>query len=192
MNKQTNWPPGNVSSPSSVRIAVGPVTLEGQWHTPTGATGIVLFAQGSGSSRHSLRNQAVARVLQKSRTGTLLFDLLTRAEKTVDARTGHLRFDIGLLAQRLAEVTRWVTLQTEGRPDLASGSLAQVQAPTLLIVGQQDEVVLDINEKALERLNCEKDLAVVPRATHLFEEPGALEIVASLAAMWFQWHLKPR
>ena len=211
-----------------VRIAVGSVTLEGEWCVPAGGVGIVLFAHGSGSSRHSPRNQAVARALQESGTGTLLFDLLTRDEEAEDARTGQLRFDIGLLARRLAVATRWVAHQPEGerlgigyfgsstggaaalvaaaelgsvvdavvsrggRPDLADHALSRVDAPTLLIVGERDDVVLQLNEAAYEELRCEKDLAVVPRATHLFEEPGALEVVARLAAAWFRRHLKPR
>lgn len=212
----------------SVRIAADSLTLEGEWCVPAGGVGIVLFAHGSGSSRHSPRNQAVARVLQKSGTGTLLFDLLTREEEAADARTGRLRFDIGLLARRLVAATRWVARQPEGqhlglgyfgsstggaaalaaaaelgsivdavvsrggRPDLAGDSLPRVEAPTLLIVGERDDVVLQLNEEALEQLRCEKKLAVVPRATHLFEEPGALEEVARLAAAWFHRNLKPR
>jgi dienelactone hydrolase len=216
------------ASRHDVHVAVGPVRLEGESVVPSDAAGIALFAHGSGSSRHSPRNQAVARALQKSGTGTLLFDLLTREEEVVDARTGHLRFDIGLLAQRLGAVTRWVTLQPKaedwglgyfgsstggaaalvaaadlgseidavvsrgGRVDLAGDALAQVEAPTLLIVGERDDVVLQLNEKAFEQLHCKKELAVVPRATHLFEEPGALEEVACLAAAWFRRHLKPK
>lgn len=225
---KTNTPANQFTSRPGVRIAVGSVTLEGEWNLPAGAGGIALFAHGSGSSRHSPRNQAVARALQDSGTGTLLFDLLTRDEEAADTRTGHLRFDIGLLAQRLAAVTRWVTLQPEGRnlglgyfgsstggaaalvaatelgsavdavvsrggrADLAGDALAQVKAPTLLIVGERDEVVLELNRAAFQQLHCEKELAVVPRATHLFEEPGALEEVARLAAAWFRRHLKPR
>jgi dienelactone hydrolase len=227
MNTRTNRQASKSVSPS-VRIAAGSATLEGEWCLPAGAAGIVLFAHGSGSSRHSPRNQAVARALQESGTGTLLFDLLTREEEAVDAQTGELRFDIGLLAQRLVAATRWVARQPEGvhlglgyfgsstggaaalvaaaelgsvvdavvsrggRPDLAGDSLPRVESPTLLIVGERDEVVLQLNEEALEQLRCEKELAVVPRATHLFEEPGALEEVARLAAAWFRRHLKPR
>jgi dienelactone hydrolase len=212
----------------SVRIGVGSLTLEGEWCVPEGAEGIVLFAHGSGSSRHSPRNQTVARALQESGTGTLLFDLLTREEEAVDAHTGELRFDIGLLARRLVAATRWVARQPEGqhlglgyfgsstggaaalvaaaelgsvvdavvsrggRPDLAGDALPRVEAPTLLIVGAWDDVVLQLNEAALEQLRCEKELAVVPCATHLFEEPGALEKVARLAAAWFKRYLKPR
>jgi dienelactone hydrolase len=211
-----------------VRIAAGAVTLEGEWCVPEGAVGTVLFAHGSGSSRHSPRNQAVARALQDSGIGTVLFDLLTREEEAADARTGHLRFDIRLLARRLVAATRWVAREPDGqhlglgyfgsstggaaalvaaaelgsvvdavvsrggRPDLAGNALPRVEAPTLLIVGQYDDVVLQLNEAAYEHLRCEKELAVVPRATHLFEEPGALEEVAHLAADWFRRHLKPR
>ncbi len=212
----------------SVSITAGAVTLPGEWSVPAGAAGIVLFAHGSGSSRHSPRNQAVARALQDSGTGTLLFDLLTRDEEEVDAHTGQLRFDIRLLARRLVAATRWVARQPEGehlglgyfgsstggaaalaaaaelgrvvdavvsrggRPDLAGDALPRVDAPTLLIVGEQDEGVLPLNQEAFQQLRCKKRLAVVPRATHLFEEPGALEEVARLAADWFQRHLKPR
>lgn len=220
----------NASKPASVnvRIAVDAVALEGEWCVPATAPGIVLFAHGSGSSRHSPRNQAVAHALRESGAGTLLFDLLTREEEARDARTGDLRFDIGLLAQRLVAVTRWAARQPEGehrglgyfgsstggaaalvaaaelgsiidavvsrggRPDLAGDSLAQVESPTLLIVGQRDDLVLQLNEEAMRKLRCEKKLAVVPDATHLFEEPGALGEVARLASAWFQQHLKPR
>jgi dienelactone hydrolase len=223
VNKQTKEPTSR-----SVRIATDSVTLEGEWCVPPGAVGIVLFAHGSGSSRHSPRNQAVARLLRDSGTGTLLFDLLTREEEAEDASTGHLRFNIRLLAQRLVAATRWVARQPHaehlglgyfgsstggaaalvaaaelgsvidavvsrgGRPDLAGEALTRVEAATLLIVGGRDDLVLQLNEAACEQLRCEKELAVVPRATHLFEEPGALEEVARLAAAWFRQHLKPR
>lgn len=212
----------------SVRITTDSVVLEGEYCVPAGAVGIVFFAHGSGSSRHSPRNQAVARALQESGTGTLLFDLLTRQEEAEDVHTGHLRFNIGLLAQRLIAANRWVARQPRaehlgfgyfgsstggaaalvaaaelgsvidavvsrgGRPDLAGEALPRVEAPTLLIVGERDDLVLRLNEGAFEQLRCEKELAVVPRATHLFEEPGALEEVARLAAVWFRRHLKPR
>lgn len=215
-------------APTSVRITAGSVVLDGDWCLPAGASGIVLFAHGSGSSRHSPRNQAVARTLQDSGTGTLLFDLLTREEEAMDARTGELRFDIGLLARRLMAATRWVARQPEsehlgvgyfgsstggaaalvaaaelgsmvgavvsrgGRPDLAGDALTRVTAPTLLIVGGRDDVVLELNEGACTQLHCEKKLAVVPHATHLFEEPGTLEDVARLAAEWFRRHLKTK
>ena len=215
-------------APRHVRLALEDVTLQGEWCIPAGAVGIVLFAHGSGSSRHSPRNQAVARALQESGTGTLLFDLLTGGEESEDARDGHLRFDIGLLARRLVSATKWVARQPEGvnlglgyfgsstggaaaldaaaklgsvvdavvsrggRPDLAGEALAQVEASTLLIVGERDDMVLQLNKEAFEQLRCVKELAVVPGATHLFEEPGALEEVARLAAVWFRRYLKQR
>jgi putative phosphoribosyl transferase len=209
-----------------VRIPGAPAHLEGELKIPVGAAGVVLFAHGSGSSRHSPRNQFVARVIRESGNGTLLFDLLTREEEIEDNSTARLRFDIDLLARRLAQATRWVTTQPEtrqlgvgyfgsstgggaalvaaaelgkgidavvsrgGRPDLAGEALARVKSPTLLIVGEYDDVVIRLNEAALARLQCEKEMKIVPRATHLFEEPGALEEVARLAAEWFQRHLR--
>ncbi|HEY5744066.1 MAG TPA: hypothetical protein VIS99_16195, partial [Terrimicrobiaceae bacterium] len=195
---------------------------------PQNAAGLVLFAHGSGSSRHSPRNQLVARVLRAAGSGTLLFDLLTQDEEAEDAYAGQLRFNILFLAERLASATHWVKSHAEaqqlplgyfgsstggagalvaaaelreevgavvsrgGRPDLAGAALPFVQAPTLLIVGGHDEEVLRLNEEAYALLRCEKKLEVVPRATHLFEEPGALEEVSRLAARWFQKHLGPR
>jgi dienelactone hydrolase len=211
-----------------VQIPSGPVCLEGELALPAGAAGVVLFAHGSGSSRHSPRNQFVARVIRAAGIGTLLFDLLTREEEAVDMRTGHLRFDIGLLARRLVDATRWIAAGAEtrslrvgyfgastgggaalvaaaelgpaigavvsrgGRPDLAGEALCRVQSPTLLIVGERDELVIALNEQAYAQLRCEKALEIVPRATHLFEEPGALEEVARLASDWFQRYLQPR
>jgi putative phosphoribosyl transferase len=212
-----------------VVLRAGPVMLEGEWCLPAGAQGMVLFAHGSGSSRHSPRNQFVARILQEAGVGTLLFDLLTPEEEQRDARNGQLRFDISFLSQRLMAATRWVADQPEGarlgigyfgsstggaaalvaaarlgpgvvdavvsrggRPDLAGDALRKVAAPTLLIVGGWDDVVLELNERSCAELRCERQLAVVPRATHLFEEPGALEEVARLAANWFHQRLKPR
>ncbi len=226
-------PPGSEKSrafpvAATVRMPIGPVTLTGDLEIPQDATGLVLFAHGSGSSRHSLRNQSVARALRTAGSGTLLFDLLTREEEAEDANTGHLRFNIGFLAGRLAAATRWVISLEEaqqlpvgyfgsstggaaalvaaaesdadvravvsrgGRPDLAGEALPLVKAPTLLIVGECDEEVLRLNEAAYAQLQCEKRLDVVPRATHLFEEPGALGEVARLAARWFQKHLGAR
>ena len=212
----------------SASIPAGNVTLPGELEVPAGAVGIVLFAPGSGSSRHSPRNQFVARTIREAGTATLLFDLLTRVEEAADALDGHLRFDIRLLAQRLVAATQWVVshnatqhlgigyfgsstggaaalvaaaelgsvidavVSRGGRPDLAGAALARVESPTLLIVGERDDVVLQLNEEASEQLRCRKELAVVPQATHLFEEPGTLEEVASLAAAWFRRHLKPR
>jgi putative phosphoribosyl transferase len=211
-----------------VRIASGSAALEGELGLPAGATGVVLFAHGSGSSRHSSRNQYVARIIREAGIGTLLFDLLTQEEEAIDLRTAHLRFDIGLLARRLVDATRWISQEPEtrqlrvgyfgastgggaalvaaaelgaavgavvsrgGRPDLAGAALPRVQSPTLLIVGERDELVIELNEQAYAQLRCEKELKIVPRATHLFEEPGALEEVARLASDWFQQHLQPR
>jgi pimeloyl-ACP methyl ester carboxylesterase len=185
----------------------------------------VLFAHGSGSSRHSPRNQFVARVIRDSGVGTLLFDLLTPQEESVDAYTAQLRFDIGLLARRLVAATNWLAadkatkhlavgyfgastgggaalvaaaelgarvsavVSRGGRPDLAARALPLVTAPTLLIVGGRDYPVIEMNEEALAQLRCEKRLAIVPGATHLFEEAGTLEEVARLAADWFVKHL---
>lgn len=208
-----------------VAVLTGGVTLEGTLGRPARLSGVVLFAHGSGSSRHSPRNRAVARVLQDVGLATLLIDLLTAGEEDVDARTRRLRFDIGLLADRLVGAADWLGQQAEtaglaiglfgastgagaalvaaaerpeavravvsrgGRPDLAGAALAQVQAPTLLIVGGQDAPVLDLNREALAALRCEKKLEVVPGATHLFEEPGALDAVAKLARDWFVRYL---
>jgi pimeloyl-ACP methyl ester carboxylesterase len=188
---------------------------------------VVLFAHGSGSSRHSPRNQYIARVLHKSGLGTLLIDLLTADEESIDQYTRHLRFDIELLALRLIGTTDWLrqhplthelaigyfgastgagaallaaadrpdvvraVVSRGGRPDLAGPALMRVHAPTLLIVGGADAPVIDLNERAMDLLECEKELRIVPGATHLFEEPGALEEVAQLAADWFARHLAP-
>jgi len=209
-----------------VRIAAGGVTLEGNLSLPKGASGIVLFAHGSGSSRHSPRNRYVARLLNQANLATLLVDLLTSDEETIDLRTGHLRFDIELLAERLISVTDWLTQQRDtrrlrigyfgastgagaalvaaaerpdvvgavvsrgGRPDLAGAALARVRAPTLLIVGGNDFQVIELNRAAFALLRSEKQLVIVPGATHLFEEPGALDEVARLAREWFERHLK--
>ncbi len=210
---------------SRVRLPLGPVILDGDLCSPDGATGLVLFAHGSGSSRLSPRNIQVARGLQDAGLATLLFDLLTADEGAEDAFTGHLRFDVDLLAQRLLGVTdllldgfggrTWrlgyfgastgaaaaliaasrrhdgvqAVVSRGGRPDLAGSALAEVQAPTLLIVGEQDRVVIDLNQDAYERLWCVKQLVIVPRATHLFEEPGTLEEVTRLARGWFEHYL---
>jgi putative phosphoribosyl transferase len=210
-----------------VHVTAGPVRVQGNLVVPEGATGMVVFAHGSGSSRLSPRNRAVARELQNRGLGTLLIDLLTEEEEAVDVRTAHLRFDISLLAERLEGATDWITLQHAmrhlrvgyfgastgaaaalvaaasrpdavgavvsrgGRPDLAARALAGVQAPTLLIVGGRDFPVIRMNEEALALLTCEKKLTIVPGATHLFEEPGALEQVARLAGDWFLRHLAP-
>jgi len=210
-----------------VQIASGAATLAGELNVPASAQGVVLFAHGSGSSRHSQRNQFVARVIRAAGVGTLLFDLLTREEEAVDIYTRHLRFDIQLLAGRLVDATNWLKQSDElgrlrvgyfgastgggaalvaaaelgdsigavvsrgGRPDLAgSDALQRVKAPTLLVVGGYDEPVIKLNEEAYAWLRCEKELKIVPNASHLFEEPGTLEEVARLAAEWFQRHLQ--
>jgi pimeloyl-ACP methyl ester carboxylesterase len=189
--------------------------LAGDLTVPAGATGVVLFAHGSGSSRKSPRNRLVARAIQDSGAATLLFDLLSSAEERADAFDGRLRFDIALLSRRLAHAVRWIENAPEtrrlgiglfaadlgplvqavvsrgGRPDLAGEALARVGCPTLLIVGERDEFVLQLNRECCARLRCENRLEVVPGATHLFGEPGALEQVASLAAEWFRRHLRP-
>jgi pimeloyl-ACP methyl ester carboxylesterase len=206
-----------------VQIRSGTVVLQGDLTIPAGAQGVVLFAHGSGSSRHSPRNQFVARTIREAGVGTLLFDLLTKEEEAVDVHTRHLRFDIGLLAERLIDATYWLkgdlshlgvgffgastgggaalvaaaelgenvgaVVLRGGRPDLAGDALPQVKCPTLLIVGGLDYPVIEMNQAAFARLRCEKELKIVPGATHLFEEPGTLEEVASLAANWFQRHL---
>jgi putative phosphoribosyl transferase len=209
-----------------VRVTAGSVTLEGNLTLPEEARGIVLFAHGSGSSRLSPRNRYVARILNEAKLATLLVDLLTPEEEAIDVRTAHLRFDIGLLAERLVGAADWLVQHPDtnqlrigyfgastgaaaalmaavvrpdvvgavvsrgGRPDLAGRALAQVRAPTLLIVGGHDVEVLDLNRAALAQLRAEKDLVIVPGATHLFEEPGALDQVARLARDWFERHLK--
>ena len=208
-----------------VSIAVGDGVLRGDLEVPPGAVGIVLFAHASGSSRTSPHNQYVAKVLHKARLATLLLDLLSEEEEREDDLTAAFRFDVGLLATRLAAAIRWVQASPElrqlpiglfgastgaaaalvaaaatqesveavvcrgGRPDLAGHTVALVRAATLLIVGGYDPTVLTLNRDALRQLVCEKRLSVVPRATHLFEEPGALEEVARLAQQWLVWHL---
>ena len=222
--RPTSLAPGEVLD---VVVPVDGVRLAGDLSIPDQAIGVVLFAHGSGSSRHSPRNRFVARVLQEAQLATLLIDLLTEAEEAVDTRTAHLRFDIALLASRLASVTDWLRrdpataslalgyfgastgagaalvaaaarpadvgaiVSRGGRPDLAGDALERVRAPTLLIVGGNDPLVLDLNRQALARLPGTKRLVVVPGATHLFEEPGALEQVAALARDWFVRYLAP-
>jgi putative phosphoribosyl transferase len=208
-----------------VHLALGKIILEGDLALPNPARGIVLFAHGSGSSRLSSRNRAVAGYLQRQGLATLLFDLLTRNEEQEDNYTMRLRFDIGLLASRLSGATAWLSSQKEtsdltvgyfgastggaaalvaetgnsgvvkaivsrgGRPDLAGPALRRVKAPTLLIVGGNDEQVIELNEQAMEQLTGIKKLVIVPGATHLFEEPGTLDSVAQLAGQWFIQYL---
>jgi dienelactone hydrolase len=211
----------------AVRIPINGIALAGNLVVPANATGIVLFAHGSGSSRLSPRNQFVAQQVQAAGIGTLLFDLLTPAEERKDLTTGYWRFDIDLLTHRLVQATSWLVgegfaresgvayfgastgaaaalvaaaqlgqsdhavVSRGGRPDFAGEALARVTAPTLLIVGERDEGVLALNRGAYKHLTCEKQLSVIPGATHLFEEPGALEEVASRATTWFRDHFKP-
>jgi dienelactone hydrolase len=210
---------------NEVRIPAGRAILDGNLTIPNDATALVLFVHGSGSGRHSPRNQFVARILNNAGLATLLFDLLTPEEEAVDARTAELRFNINLLAERLVHATAWAKEQEQtrdlrigyfgsstgggaalvaaaantedvsavvsrgGRPDLAGHALPKVQAPTLLIVGGNDDVVIELNEQARDRMRCEVKLEIVPGATHLFEEPGALEQVAKLASDWFVSHI---
>jgi pimeloyl-ACP methyl ester carboxylesterase len=205
-----------------VRIPAGEVELTGDLSMPANAAGVVLFAHGSGSSRHSSRNRYVATELNHAGLATLLFDLLSEREEYEERHTRHLRFNIGLLAGRLAAATAWAAddprtanlpvgyfgastggaaalvaaareparvaavVSRGGRPDLAGDALPLVRAPTLLIVGGDDEPVIELNQSALAQLRCEKRLDIVPGATHLFEEPGALEEVAELARAWFR------
>jgi putative phosphoribosyl transferase len=202
----------------------GETRLEGSLTVPDGVQAIVVFAHGSGSSRHSPRNRRVAEELNDGGLATLLIDLLSEAEEQIDHVTGELRFDIAFLAERLLAATDWVAQDDDigslrlgyfgastgaaaalvaaaerpdrgavvsrgGRPDLAGEALRRVRAPTLLIVGGRDTTVLELNEAALNELEAEAELAVVPGATHLFEEPGALAEVARLARDWFARHL---
>ena len=211
-------------SRQEVSIPADSVTLEGTLAVPKGTQALVVFAHGSGSSRHSRRNRFVAEVLHGRGIGTLLFDLLTAEEDTVYEN----RFDIPLLAVRLIAATNWLkgleqivhfrigyfgastgaaaaiaaaadlgarigaVVSRGGHPDLAETALPRMQAPTLLIVGGHDEVVLDLNRRAYQLITAEKELKIVPGATHLFEEAGALEEVARLAAEWFRKYLLGR
>eukprot|EP01037_Dinobryon_pediforme_P014060 gene14060-14178_t len=208
-------------STKHVKIPVGFITLTGDLSIPEKASGLVIFAHGSGSSRTSPRNQYVAAKLNQKGIGTLLIDLLTSAEEIEDRVTGALRFNIPMLAKRLAVIGEWAyrnnaenglqlgyfgastgaaaalmaaarqgnkiaaVVSRGGRPDLAMDFLGYVTAPVLLIVGQNDPEVVTLNRKALEKLNPQSRLDIVPGATHLFEESGALEDVAQLAADWF-------
>lgn len=215
--------------PREVRIPAGDAWLYGDLVLPPGFEGLVLFAHGSGSGRHSARNRQVARHLQQAGIATLLFDLLTWQEEQTDLHTREHRFDIALLTRRMQEATAWAAAQAElkhaplgyfgastgsaaallaaarlgeqiaavvsrgGRPDLAGPvALAAITAPTLLIVGAADHQVVELNEQAHAQLRCKKSLALVPGATHLFEEAGALEQVAQLAGSWFITHLTSR
>jgi len=209
----------------TVRISLGELILEGNLTIPKGAEDIILFAHGSGSSRYSPRNRYVAEVLQKAGLATLLIDLLTKEEEMEDRFTGHFRFDIEMLSDRLISASQWLLKETEtrdfaigyfgastgagaaliaaakypeavhaivsrgGRPDLALQYLSKVKAPTLLIVGGNDTLVIEMNEEALKHLSIRKKIEIVQGASHLFEEPGTLEEVARLAAAWFVQYL---
>src|SRR5713226_8622310 len=206
---------------NEVRIPAGRAMLDGNLTIADQTKALILFAHGSGSSRHSPRNQFVARTLNEAGLATLLFDLLTPEEESVDLYTREHRFDISLLAERLVHATKWTKQQKKisdlrigyfgsstgggaalvaaaelpdevgavvsrgGRPDLAGDALPKVKAPALLIVGGEDHVVIDLNEQARAQMKCECKIDIVPGATHLFEEPGALEKVAKVAADWF-------
>lgn len=221
--------PSTIIPIEEVRIPCGAAWLHGDLALPAGHRGLVLFAHGSGSGRHSARNRFVARRLQEGPIATLLFDLLTPAEEQVDLHTREHRFDIALLTRRVEDAVAWVhsrpglraaplglfgastgsaaaliaaaqlgrhvaaVVSRGGRPDLAGPAvLGAVTQPTLLVVGGDDPEVLHLNEEALDRLRCTKRLAIVPGATHLFEEAGALEQVADLAVAWFTEHLAAR
>ncbi|MDA8129096.1 MAG: alpha/beta hydrolase [Betaproteobacteria bacterium] len=214
-----------MSASTLVRIPADGTTIEGMLEIPARAAGLVLFAHGSGSSRHSPRNNYVAGELRAAGIGTLLMDLLTPEEDADYSR----RFDIALLTRRLLQAARWVAKHDEtkglplglfgastgaaaaleaaaalgdgiravvsrgGRPDLATEqALRTVSAPTLLLVGGYDDGVIDLNQLAFDLLRCRKEMVIVPGATHLFEEPGTLEAVATRAAGWFAEHLPSR
>ena len=207
-----------------IEIPFEKLRLKGELIVPAQPLGVVLFAHGSGSSRFSPRNQFVAERLRNHRLGTMLFDLLTEEEEEQDRSTGHLRFDIDLLARRLLGATRWyyqkeplmaigyfgsstgggaalvpearsevavrAIVSRGGRSDLAGPALPKVKAPTLLIVGENDPAVVELNREAYARMQCPRELKIVPRATHLFEEPGTLQQVSDMAAEWFELHFK--
>ena len=218
--------PDSSHAARGVRIPAAGVTLDGDLTVPEGATGIVVFAHGSGSSRRSPRNRRVARQLENAGLATLLFDLLTPPEEAIDATTAQFRFDVPLLAERLTGAADWLSrepllqhlpvgyfgastgaaaaivaaairpqvvravVSRGGRPDLAGPYLQHVEAPTLLIVGGYDTAVIEMNRAAFAQLRASpKELLIVPRAGHLFEEPAALEQVAELAVTWFRSHL---
>ena len=208
-----------------MQIPVNGVVLEGTLVIPKAAEGIVVFAHGSGSSRFSPRNRFVAEKLQANGLATLLMDLLTQAEETVDQVTREFRFDIDRLSERLVDATRWIKRNEDtkafnigyfgsstgaaaaliaaatmpkdvgavvsrgGRTDLAESYLSKVDAPTLLIVGSFDTLVIGINRETMKQLDTEKKLEIVSGASHLFEEPGTLETVAGYAVEWFKKHL---
>lgn len=219
--------PGQQERDVPLQITLGDFELGADLSVPPTATGLIVFAHGSGSSRHSPRNRFVASILNQGGLATILLDLLTDQEEIDDRRSSALRFDIALLADRLGKVTDWISKQQQfaclpvgyfgastgagaalvaaaerqteisaivsrgGRPDLAEGALAKVYTPTLFIVGSNDQTVLDLNRQALAKMPMpdQSRLEVVPGATHLFEEPGALEAVADLAHKWFRQYV---
>jgi len=193
-----NTPPQRIES----SIAVGDAVLKGWLEVPAGAGGIVVFVHGSGSSRFSVRNNSVARYLRDGGLATLLFDLLTSDEDRIDSVTREYRFDIPLLSQRLSSAVVIVAasipdrvsavVSRGGRVDLAGDYLNKVEAPTLMVVGGVDYEVLKINTVAREQVRGTSEIAVVEQASHLFEEPGALEQVASLTRDWFVKYLTRR
>ena len=216
----------NDSPSSDITLELSDASLKGILEIPDGASGIVAFAHGSGSSRLSSRNRAVAAHLNKAGLATLLFDLLTAAEDEIDTRTGEFRFDIALIGKRMSEAIQWLDEQADtsalpvglfgastgaaaalvaaaenpdrvkaivsrgGRPDLAGDALERVRAPTLLIVGGLDGTVIDLNRQAAGRLRCDHEMEIIPGASHLFEEPGKLELVQAAAGRWFRSHFR--
>lgn len=213
---------------SHVLLPISTGSLAGDLSVPDDPRGLIIFAHGSGSGRFSRRDQLVAKFLNGTAFATLLLDLLTPAEESIDERTMALRFNIPMLASRVVQAIDWAVgkkpqpwkaiglfgastgaaaaliaaaerpegvdavVSRGGRPDLAGRYLRLVQAPTLLIVGGADQAVIDLNETAMTALRCEKRLSIVPRATHLFEEPDALETVAALAGEWFRAHIREK
>ena len=222
---EINWVQDLRTKDPLVQIWLDGISLYADLAVPPGANAIVIFAHGTGSSRFSPRNRAIAADLQNAGMATLLLDLLTQHEERAEAISGHHRFDIGLLSSRLAVATAWVMEHEDlrslsvgyfgastgaaaaiaaaamfptsvsaivsrgGRPDLAGPSIQMVTAPTLLIVGGLDTTVIAVNEKAFAQMRCTKKLEIVPGATHLFEEPGAIERVSNLAVDWFDRYL---
>lgn len=219
-------PYGDDDIEQTVALSADGLKLEGTLGIPPDATGVVLFAHGSGSSRFSPRNRYVARVFREAGLATLLLDLLSPSEEIVDDRTRALRFDIEMLSQRLVAAVDWLgnthdtmelpigtfgastgaaaalvaaamrpnkveaVVSRGGRPDLAGRHLAEVKAPTLLIIGEHDDVVIELNDEARRQMTAVVKTVIVPGATHLFEEPGTLEEVAELARDWFARHFE--
>lgn len=209
-------------------VVTASVELNGNLVVPSQAQGVVLFAHGSGSSRFSPRNRHVAQLLQQAGLATLLIDLLTRGEEKIDQHTKQFRFNIGLLAERLVDSTKWLrqnpstknlkigyfgastgsaaallaaadfpeavsaVVSRGGRPDLVGSAVTRVKAPTLLIVGEKDYPIEEINRQAFHHLSVDKEMVIIPKATHLFEEAGALDEVARLASQWFNRYLIPQ